>query len=63
MGQVSLRVLRFSPLSIIPPWLSKLIHHLGEEQKACSWLQIRDTVSPHRHEQQQQSERQAGGQT
>jgi len=29
LGQVFLQVLRFSPVSIIPPWLSILIYHLG----------------------------------
>jgi hypothetical protein len=29
LGQVSHRVLRFSPVNIIPPWLSILICHLG----------------------------------
>jgi hypothetical protein len=31
LGQVSLRVLRLSPVNIIPPWLSTLIYHLGDE--------------------------------
>jgi len=43
LGQVFLRVLRFSPVSIIPPWFSILIYHLGDEQ------QFRDVVSPHRN--------------
>jgi hypothetical protein len=30
--QVFLRVPRFSPASVIPPWLSILLHHLGDEQ-------------------------------
>jgi hypothetical protein len=41
------------PVNIIPPWLSTLIWHLGDEQNACWWPQLRDIVSPHRHEQQQ----------
>jgi hypothetical protein len=32
LGQVFLQVLQFSPISIIPPWLSILIYHLGDEQ-------------------------------
>jgi hypothetical protein len=32
LGQVSVRVLRFSSLSIIPLWLFMLIYHLGDEQ-------------------------------
>jgi hypothetical protein len=31
LGQVFLRVLRFSPVNIIPPWLSILIYHLVDE--------------------------------
>jgi len=31
-GTGFLRVLRFSPVNIIPPWLSILIYHLGDEQ-------------------------------
>jgi hypothetical protein len=29
LGQIFLRVLRFSPVSIIPLWISLLIYHLG----------------------------------
>jgi hypothetical protein len=32
LGQVFLRVFRFSPVSIIPPWLSILIYRLEVEQ-------------------------------
>jgi hypothetical protein len=32
LAKVFLRVLRFSPVSIIPPWLSMSIHHLEDEQ-------------------------------
>jgi hypothetical protein len=32
LGQVSLRVLRFSPVNIIPPWLSILTFRVGDEQ-------------------------------
>jgi hypothetical protein len=32
LGQVFLRVLRFSPVSIIPPAFSILIYHPGDEQ-------------------------------
>jgi len=30
LGQVFLRVLWFSPVSLIPPWLSMLIYHLED---------------------------------
>jgi hypothetical protein len=46
LGQVFLRVLWFSLVIIIPPWLSILKYHLGDEQKARWRLQFRDTVSP-----------------
>jgi hypothetical protein len=39
LGQVRLRVLLFSPVSIIPPRLSIFIYHLV-------WPQFRDIVSP-----------------
>jgi hypothetical protein len=32
LGQAFLRVIRFFPISIIPPWLSTLIHNLSDEQ-------------------------------
>jgi hypothetical protein len=35
------------PVDIIPLWLSTLIYHL-----AHWWLQFRDVVLPHQHEQQ-----------
>jgi hypothetical protein len=42
-----------SPVSIIPPWPSKLIYHRERgEQQACWWPQFRDIGSPHRREQQ-----------
>jgi branched-subunit amino acid transport protein len=37
LGQALLRVLRFSPISIITLWLSILIYHLKDEQKARWW--------------------------
>jgi hypothetical protein len=52
LGQDFLRVLQFSPVNIIPPWLSILIYHMGDEQQAPWWLQFRDIVSCHQHEQQ-----------
>jgi hypothetical protein len=52
MGLISPRVLQFFPVTIIPPWLFILIHHTGDEQYARWWLQFKDVVSPHRHEQQ-----------
>jgi hypothetical protein len=36
----------FSPVNIIPPSLSKLIYHLGDEKYVRLWQQFRD-VSPH----------------
>jgi hypothetical protein len=45
LGQVLLRVLRFSPVNIIPPWLYNFIYHLGMKSRPtddrCS-----ETVSP-----------------
>jgi hypothetical protein len=32
LGHVFLRVIRFSPANVIPPWLPTLISHLGDEQ-------------------------------
>jgi hypothetical protein len=52
LGQLCLRVLRFSPVSIILPWLSMLIYHFGDKRKAGWWPQFRDMVSPLQHEQQ-----------
>jgi hypothetical protein len=34
----------FSPVAIIPPWLSMLIYHLGDEQ-AYWWLKFGDIIS------------------
>jgi hypothetical protein len=31
-----------SPVNIIPPWLSIVIHHLGDKQKAHWWLHERN---------------------
>jgi hypothetical protein len=50
LGQVSILVLRFSPVNIIPPWLSIHIYHLEDEQGRW-WPQFRDVVSLHRHDQ------------
>jgi hypothetical protein len=36
----------FPPVSIIPPWHSLHMYHLGDEQRAHWWLQFRDIVSP-----------------
>jgi hypothetical protein len=52
MGEVFLQVIWFSPVTIIPPWLSILIYHQGDEQTAWWWLQFRDIVSLHLHEQE-----------
>jgi hypothetical protein len=46
LGQVSLRVLRFSPVNIIPLGLHTHISSGGW------WPQFRDIVPLHRHEQQ-----------
>jgi hypothetical protein len=35
LGQVFLRVLRFSLVSIISSWRFMLIYQLGDEQQAC----------------------------
>jgi hypothetical protein len=50
LGQVLLRVFRFSPVNIIPPWLHIPIYHLGDEPYARWRLQVRAVVSSHRHE-------------
>jgi hypothetical protein len=49
LGQVLFRVLQFFTI-IIPPWLSKLIYNLRDEQQALLWPQFRDIVSPDRQE-------------
>jgi hypothetical protein len=49
LGQVSPSFSVF-PVNIIPSWLSMLIYHLKDEQYARWWQQIRDMVSPNRHE-------------
>jgi hypothetical protein len=33
-----------SPVSTIPPWLSKLVYHLGDEDWARWWPQFRDII-------------------
>jgi hypothetical protein len=45
LRQVFHRVPRFAP--VIPPWLSILTYHIGDEQQASWLLQFRDIVSPH----------------
>jgi hypothetical protein len=47
LGQISVRVLRFSPVNIIPAWLSMRIYELSGEQYARLWPHFRDMVSPH----------------
>jgi hypothetical protein len=32
LGQAFLQVIQFFSVNIIPPWLSTLIYHLGDEQ-------------------------------
>jgi hypothetical protein len=44
------RVLRFSPVNIIPPWLSTLIYHLEDKQHPAGGSSS-GTVSPLRHEE------------
>jgi hypothetical protein len=58
MGQVFLRVVRFSSVNIISPGLHNHFH-LEDEQQVRWWPQFRDTVSTPRHEQQQQGDRQS----
>jgi hypothetical protein len=53
LGQVSLRLLLFSPGNITPSWLSIFIYHLGDEALARRWPQFRDIVSPSWHYQWQ----------
>jgi hypothetical protein len=48
LGQVFLRVFRFSPVSIIPPSFSVRIYHLVDEQYFRQWQRFRDVVSPRR---------------
>jgi hypothetical protein len=43
----------FSPVNIIPPWLSIPIYHQGEEQQTCWWPQFRDIDLPNQHEHEQ----------
>jgi hypothetical protein len=52
LGQVFLRVLRFS-LSISCHWGSMLIYHVRAEEMAHWWPQFRDTAPLHQHDQQQ----------
>jgi hypothetical protein len=40
LGQAFLRVIRFLPVNIIPPWLSMLVHHLEDKQDDLRWLQF-----------------------
>jgi hypothetical protein len=32
----------FYPVEIIPPWLSTVVYHLGDEQQARWWPRFRD---------------------
>jgi hypothetical protein len=54
LGQVFLRVLQFSPINIIPPWLSILVYHLRDKPQA-HWWHSSDIVWLPQHEQQQMS--------
>jgi hypothetical protein len=49
LGTGFLLVLRLSPVNIIPPSFSILIHHLKDEQYVHQWQQFRD-VSPHKNQ-------------
>jgi hypothetical protein len=40
LGQAFLRVIRFLPVNIIPPWLSMLVHHLEDKQEDLRWPQF-----------------------
>jgi hypothetical protein len=48
LGQVFIRVLMFSPVNIIPPWLSMLIYRLGMNNRpvggssADTWTHLID---------------------
>jgi hypothetical protein len=44
LGRVSLRVTNFSAVNIIKPWVSTLIYHLVDEQKARKWPPFRDFI-------------------
>jgi hypothetical protein len=60
LGQVFLRVLRFSPVGIFPSWLSVFVYHLGDAQSlvavvrtqfhniGCSWVSG-SSLLPHKH--------------
>jgi hypothetical protein len=50
-GGQSVLVLLFSPFNIIPPQLSIVIYHLGDEQKVRWWPEFRDIVLHYRCEQ------------
>jgi hypothetical protein len=54
LGQVSIRVLRFFPVSIIPTRLSILAYYLRDEEYFCLWPQFRDIVPPRRYEREQE---------
>jgi hypothetical protein len=55
LGQGFLQVLHFYHVSIIPAWLSVLIYELEDGEQARWWPQFRDVVSPHGHEQENQT--------
>jgi hypothetical protein len=38
------------PVDIIPPRFSMHMYHLGDEQLSRWWPQVRDVVTPHRHD-------------
>jgi hypothetical protein len=56
VGQVFLRIIRFSPVDIISPWLSILIITGGKKNRPVGG-RTADIVSPHRHERDEQGNR------
>jgi hypothetical protein len=46
LRQVSVQMLCFFPVNIIPQWFYMLIHHVGNEQEARWWPQFVDVVHP-----------------
>jgi hypothetical protein len=53
LKEVLLRGLRFSPVSIIPPWLTILVYYLGDESRLIGGRGS-ETFSPQQHEHEQQ---------
>jgi hypothetical protein len=53
LKQAFLRVLRFSPVKIIPSWPSMLIYHLGINTRRVDGREFRDIVLSYCREQQE----------